>query len=208
VELADEQGLDGLSMRRLAAALGFEVMSLYNHVANKRDLVEGMLEQIAAEIELPDAALVEWKQGVRDLAIAQHQMLLRHRWAGPVSATHFPSTNRWRVLEATLQLLAAGGFEGHLRDLAYHAITLHIGGFTEQQIAYDMDDAYYAELHARVEREFSPDEYPLMADHLRYHRDPDHTPGDRPDEFRFVLDLILDGLERARDAAGKPRRRR
>ena len=198
IALADAQGLNGLSMRRLAASLGFEVMSLYNHVANKNDLLEAMLEEIAAEVELPDPDTVEWREGIRHLALAQHRMLLRHRWAGPISTIHFPGPNRWRILETTLALLAAGGFDGHLRDLGYHAITLHIGGFTAQQIAYDFDDEYYAALHQRVDREFSPEVYPLMADHLRYHRDPDHTPGERPDEFRFVLDLILDGLELAR----------
>ncbi len=75
-----------------------------------------------------------------------------------------------------------------------------MSGFTAQQIAYDYDDEFELEMLDRVEREFSAAEHPLMADHIRYHLDPDHTPGDRPDEFRFVHDLILDGLERSRDA--------
>jgi len=99
----------------------------------------------------------------------------------------------------TLRLLVVGGFDGHLRDLGYHAITLHIGGFTAQQVAYDFDDDYVGEMFARIDRELDVEAYPLTADHIRYHRDPDHTPGQRPDEFRYVLDLILDGLERARD---------
>jgi len=200
VVLADEQGIAGLSMRRLAAHLGFEVMSLYNHVANKRDLLEGMLDLIASEVDLPDPEGVDWKDGLRRLAVAQHQMLLRHRWAGPISTDHFPGAHRWKILETTLRLLAAGGFDGHLRDLGYHAITLHISGFTAQQIAYDFDDDYIGEMFARVDRELDVEAYPLMADHIRYHRDPDHTPGERPDEFGYVLDLILDGLDRARTA--------
>ncbi len=201
VELADAQGLTGLSMRRLATHLGYEVMSLYNHVADKRDLLEGMLDLIAAEVDLPDPAGVEWKDGLRRLAVTQHQMLLRHRWAGPISTDHFPGAHRWQILETTLGLLAVGGFDGHLRDLGYHAITLHIGGFTAQQIAFDVDDEHAVAMFARVDRELDVETHPLMADHIRYHRDPTHTPGERPDEFRYVLDLILDGLERARDTA-------
>lgn len=200
IELADHHGIEGLSMRKLAGHLGFEVMSLYNHVANKRDLLEGMLDLVSADIDLPDPTTVDWKDGLRQVAVATHELLLRHRWAGPISANHLPGPNGWRRAETILGLLAAGGFDGHLRDLGYHAITLHVSGFTAQQIAYDFDDEFDREMLDRVEREFSAAEHPLMADHIRYHLDPDHTPGNRPDEFRFVLDLILDGLERTRDA--------
>jgi AcrR family transcriptional regulator len=200
IELADERGLEGLSMRKLAAHLGYEPMSLYNHVDSKLDLVEGMLDLVSGETELPDPETVDWKDGLRRIAIDQHRILLRHRWAGPLVTSHFPGPNRWHLSEAILALLVAGGFDGHLRDLGYHAITLHIGGFTAQQIAYDVDDDTTADALARVARELDVDAHPLMADHIRYHTDPDHTPGERPDEFRFVLDLILDGLEQRRDA--------
>lgn len=199
IVLADDAGLTGLSMRKLAAQLGFEVMSLYNHVANKRDLLEGMLDLVHADVALPDPATTDWKDGLRQLAVGSHDVLLRHRWAGAISNTHFPGPNRWRISEAILSFLVAGGLHGHLRDLGYHAITLHVSGFTAQQIAYDFDVEFEHEMIDRVEREFPAAVYPLMADHIRYHFDPSHTPGERPDEFRFVLDLILDGLERARD---------
>lgn len=197
VELADREGLGGLSMRRLAAALDFEVMSLYNHIANKRDLLEGMLEAIAAEVELPDPGRVEWKAGLRQVAVDQHELLLRHRWAGPISVTHFPGPRRRAAMEVILQLLANGGLEGHLRDVGYHSITLHVDGFTSQVLAYDIGDADAAERAARAGDEFPAETYPRFAEHLRYHFDPDRSPDPRPDEFRFVLDLILDGLERA-----------
>lgn len=202
IELADHHGLDGLSMRKLAAQLGYEVMSLYNHVDNKLDLVEGMLDLVAGEAELPDPATVDWKSGLRQVAIDQHEILLRHRWAGPLLSSHFPGPNRWRIAETILALLVAGGFDGHLRDLGYHAITLHIGGFTAQQIAYETDDDTTAAGLARVGRELDVDAFPLMSDHIQYHTDPEHTPGERPDEFRFVLDLVLDGLEQRRDRVG------
>lgn len=197
VQLADAQGLDGLTMRRLAAALDYEVMSLYNHVAHKRDLLEGMLEVIAAETDLPDPALVDWKVGLRQVAVAQHELLLRHRWAGPIAVTHFPGPRRKAAMEVILQLLADGGLDGHLRDVGYHSITLHVGGFTSQQLAYAADQDPVSELAARAGEEFPAEAYPRFAEHLRYHFDPASSAEHRPDEFRFVLDLILDGLERA-----------
>ena len=198
VELADESGLSGVSMRKLAAHLGFEVMSLYNHVASKHDLLEGMLDLVGDEVVLPDRPTDDWRDGIRQIAVSSHHMLLRHRWAGPLVPTHFPGPNRWRTAETILALLRSGGFDGHLLDLGYHAITLHVSGFTAQQIAYDGSDEFQARMFARVDDEFSPEQYPLMDDHIRYHTDPTRVPGERPDEFRFVLDLILDGLERAR----------
>lgn len=200
VELADAEGLAGLSMRKLAAHLGFEVMSLYNHVASKRDLLEGMIDLVQGEVVLPDPGSTGWKAGIRRLAVEQHEMLLRHRWVGPLTPTHFPGPHGWRFAERLLELLSLGDLSGHLRDVGYHAVTLHVSGFTAQQIAYDFDEADAAEMYARVDLEFAAEDYPLMADHIQYHVDPTHTPGERPDEFRFVLDLILDGLERARDA--------
>lgn len=198
VELADAGGLDGLSMRKLAGHLGFEVMSLYNHVRNKEDLLEGMLDLVGAEVELPEAGSVDWQDGLRTIAVSSHRMLLRHRWAGPLLPTHFPGTNRWRTAEAILGFLRAGELDGHLLDVGYHAITLHISGFTAQQIAYDGTDEFQARMFGRLADEFSPEQFPLMDDHIRYHTDPSRVPGERPDEFRFVLDLILDGLARAR----------
>jgi len=128
-----------------------------------------------------------------------HETLLRHPWAAAVLPHHFPGPHRWRTAEAILQLLTDGGFTDDLRDLGYHAITLHVGGFTQQQLSYMIESERSAENLARFGREVSPTAFPLMVDHVQYHIDRDKAPGGRPDEFGFVLDLILDGLERARD---------
>ncbi len=199
VAYADEHGVAALSMRKLAAELGFEAMSLYNHVANKDDLFEGMADLVAAEVELPDAD-TDWKAGVRAIAVAHHRALLRHPWAGPVQSIHFPGPARWQISERILELLTAGGFTDHLRDVGFHAVTLHIAGFTQQQIAYSFDEADAQTALERVQREITPESHPQMYDHIRYHIEYDDLPGERPDEFEFVLDLILDGLERRRDA--------
>lgn len=198
IELADEHGVAGLSMRKLAAHLGFEAMSLYNHVRNKDDLVEGMLDEVANQVELPSVD-VDWKDGIRTIAVAQHDAFLRHPWAAALLPHTFPGPARWAIAEAILELLTAGGLTDHLRDVGFHAITLHIAGFTQQQLAYSFDDDRSDELMERALREVTEDTYPRMLDHIHYHEHVEDIPGERPDEFRFVLDLILDGLDRRRD---------
>ena len=199
IALADVGGVEALSMRKLAASLGFEVMSLYNHVANKDDLLDGMLDEIYGELPpIPDD--VGWKQGVITLAVETHDLLLRHRWAAPLIPQRFPGPNRFGHAERLLELLTVGGFDDDLRDLGYHAVTLHIAGFTQQQLSYSMPAEDRDAGMARFHREVSEDRFPLMVDHVRYHEEHRGHTAERPDEFRFVLDLIVDGLERRRDA--------
>lgn len=202
IEMADRGGVDDLSMRRLADELGFKVMSLYNHVANKDELLELMVDRILGAVEFVDPDHVDdldWKSAITDLAVAEHRLILAHPWVASVMNTVFPRTGRWRLAEELLRLLTVGGFTDHLRDLGYHAITLHVGGFTQQQIGYQFTPEREAEMLARFHRDVTEDVYPLMVDHVRYHEVMDTIPGERPDEFRFVLDLILEGLERRRD---------
>src|SRR4051794_628717 len=80
LELVDEEGLGALTMRKLGQRLGFEAMSLYNHVANKEDVIDGMLELVLAETHLPTTA-EDWVSAVRESAISLHAALQRHRWA-------------------------------------------------------------------------------------------------------------------------------
>lgn len=197
MELADANGLTALSMRKLAAQLGFEVMSLYNHVANKEDLLEGMLDLVSREIEHPPEDATGWKTRLRCIAISAHEMLLRHHWAGELWPHVFPGAARWRYMEAVLELLKDAGLTGHERDLGFHAVTLHVTGFTQQQHAYAISSAQARESYARIEEELPEESYPLMNEHIRYHQNMDAVPGERPDDFRFVLDLILDGLDRS-----------
>lgn len=199
IALADEHGVDGLSMRKLAAQLGYEVMSLYNHVRNKDDLLEAMLDEVYGTIA-PPAADDDWKPALRSLAVRTHDALLAHRWAAPLIPTTFPGPNRFGVMEWVLDLLRRSGFDDHVRDLGFHAVTLHIAGFTQQQLSYASVGERMNEAMDRFAREVTPDRFPLMVDHAAYHTERDRDPGDRPDEFEFVLDLILDGLERLRPA--------
>lgn len=197
IELADRDGVDELSMRKLAAALGFEAMSLYNHVANKQELLEGMIDGIYGELEPPDPT-GGWKLAVRRRAIQTHRLLLRHRWAPPLLPFLFPGPLRWAESEYLLDRLGEADFDDHTGDLAYHAVTLHVAGFTQQQLSYTMPADRSVLLLQRMRDQAPRDEYPLMNAHVDYHVERDTTPGTRPDEFEFVLDLILDGLDRLR----------
>lgn len=193
VALADAHGVERLTMRSLARSLGYEVMSLYNHVSNKDDVLDGIVDRVAGEIDDPPDD-VDWHVGVRLIAMSAHEAIVRHRWAASLWTTRWPGPNRWHHMEALLELLDRADFPDDLADLAFHAITLHIQGFTQQQIDFTMTSDDEAEMYDRIEREVSPDLYPRMLEHIRYHLETETN----HDEFGFVLDLILDGLERKR----------
>ena len=192
VAMADEHGVEGLSMRKLAKELDYEVMSLYNHVANKDDLLDGMADTVAGGIALP-AEDLPWKRAVREIAVSWHEALVRHRWAAAMLSQRWPGPNRWRHMDNLLRLLSTADLPDDVADLGFHAITMHIQGFTQQQIAYS---AVVPDEEAMLERfraEVSPEVFPHIVAHVRYHGETDGP----LDEFGFVLDLILDGLERA-----------
>lgn len=192
IDLADEQGLDGLSMRKLATHLGAGAMSIYNHVANKDDLLDAMVDRVAGEPDLPDHTN-DWRSAARQLALDTHHALLRHPWAITMWQTRWPGPNRWRHMETLLAILSNADFTEDHADLAFHAITMHIQGFTQQQVSYASEFEDETPLLARVTTELDPSVFPHLLNHIRYHREGGAT----QNEFAFVLDLILDGLERA-----------
>lgn len=184
-------------MRKLASSLGYEAMSLYNHVANKQQLLERMLDGVYGELPPPDPTC-GWKSAIRHRAVDVHRMLLRHTWAPPLLPFLFPGPNRWEESEYLLARLAEAGFDDHTGDLGYHAVTLHIAGFTQQQVSYSLPDEVSEHLLTRFRTEAPRAAYPLMNAHVDYHIERDNASDGRPDEFEFVLDLILDGLDRMR----------
>jgi AcrR family transcriptional regulator len=204
VRLADDGGIDSLSMRRLARKLGVEAMSLYNHVGGKADLVDGITDLVVSEIELPED-VEPWDEAIRRCAVSAHDTFIRHPWAcslvmGP-SATRTFRMPRMRYMEWLLARLRAAGFSPELTYHAYHALDSHIVGFTLWQLGH-MEGAkaiadgkdfeqVITELFAQIQ-----DDFPYLAEHAEQHRNPPAGKG----EFEFGLDLILDGLRRARDS--------
>lgn len=195
VALADAEGIDALSMRRLAQELGVEAMSLYYHVANKADLLNAIVEVVVGEIRLPPAE-AEWKAAIRATAVSAHEILVRHPWsASLVLSGSGLSLGRLRYMEAILGSLRRGGFSAEMTDHAYHALDSHIMGFTLWQVGMDLgteDDlrAMAGEFLAQL----SVDEFPHLAEHIEQHLKPNDP--DDVGEFEFGLGLILDGLER------------
>jgi AcrR family transcriptional regulator len=198
VALADESGLDAVSMRRLARELGVEAMSLYNHVAGKDDILGGIVELVAGEIDLAlDEA--DWKVGMRRRAISAHEVLSAHAWAGNLwMSSRSLGGARMRYAESVLRGLREGGFPPELTYHAFHVLQSYVLGVTLQEQNLRFEPGELKELAGRFLREFPADEFPELAEHVRQHMEPSEGHGGT---FEFGLELVLDGLERLRDAA-------
>jgi AcrR family transcriptional regulator len=199
VHRADEDGIASLSMRKLGQELGVEAMALYHHFANKDDLVDNMVDLVFGEIEVP-ARGGSWRTAMRQRAIAVRDALLRHPWAiGLMESRRRPGSANLRHHDAVIGNLRAGGFDIALAAHAYSLLDSYIYGFalTKMNLPFDTSDSV-ADVAQSMLEPFPPDEYPNMVEILT-----DHVlkPGyDYRDEFEYGLDLILDGLERARGA--------
>lgn len=198
IALADDGGIEALSMRKLAQKLGVEAMSLYNHVANKDDLLDGMIELVASEIDLASEG-GNWKTVMRQRAISAHDVLLRHPWSSGLWMSREGSGGaRMRFADSVLRGFREAGFPKDLTYHAFHVLQSHIVGYTLYVASFPFDMAELGELVARFLREFPADDYPDLAVHIRQHMEPtDEQEG----AFEFGLDLILGGLERLRDTA-------
>ncbi len=200
VRLADEVGFESLTMRRLGQELGVQAMSLYNHVANKDDIRDGIVDLVLSEIEVPSND-TDWKAAVRQSAISAHEAFLRHPWAcSLMMSTTGVSPARLHWMESLLGTLRHAGFSADLTHHAYHALDSHITGFTLWQVSFPFKThEELADLAENFRRELPAHEYPYVAEHVEQHL-AEPTPDD-PSEFEFGLDLILDGLARIRGKA-------
>jgi AcrR family transcriptional regulator len=199
VALAGARGIEALTMRRLGEELGVEAMSLYKYVANKDDLLDGMVDAVFGEIELP-AQGTDWRTAMRDRAISVRGALTRHPWATPLMQSRSrPGPATLRHHDAVIGTLRAAGFPIALVAHAFSALDSYIYGFALQQRSLPFEtEEETAELAQSIMASFPADEYPhlveLTVEHVL-------KPGyDYGDEFEFGLDLLLDGLERARSA--------
>ena len=197
MELADEGGIEAVSMRKIAHALGVEAMSLYNHVASKADILDGIVDLVATEVDL---ALTgdDWKEAMRRRVISAHEVLLKHPWAANLwmSSQTFGDA-RMRYADAVLRGFREGGFSEELTYHAFHVVQSHIMGFTMYVASFDFDVEELEQLAADFLETFPVDEYPDLALHIRQHAGPGE---EHEGTFEFGLDLVLDGLERLRDA--------
>ncbi len=191
----DEGGIESLSMRKLALELGVQAMSLYNHVTNKDDILDGIVDIVVGEIEVPSFE-VDWKTAMRRRSTSAHEMLLRHPWAtmplvsrinvGPAMLTY---------INATLGCLHEAGFSLERADQIWNVLDSHIYGFTLQELNFPVEVENYSEAAKDGLPLISADQYPYMNQlthaviEKRY---------DGIQDFEFGLELILDGLDRFR----------
>ena len=200
IQIADKAGIDSLTMRKLAQKLGIEAMTLYYYFAKKDDIVDGILDLVVSEIEVPSGG-PDWKAAVRRSAVSAHQVLLRHPWACSLmmSPTRVRG-GRLRYMESLLGRLREAGFSANMTHHAYHALDSHIIGFTMWEVGYTTGARQLPDSGAAFRRELTVEKYPYLNEHME-----EHVAESRRDEsegeFEFGLDLILEGLEKIRRAA-------
>lgn len=192
VAYADKHGTETLSMRVLAGELGCGVMSLYNHVANKDDMFDAMVEVVAGEIVLSPDDVCDWKVALRDTAISAHDALTRHPWVISLWSNRALGPVKLQHMESILRVLREAGFSVELACRGYHAVTMHISGFTFQQLDFPVNKDNVKEAAAQFLNDFPEGGIPYFTEHVRHHLSEKH----HGDDFTFMLDLILDGLER------------
>jgi AcrR family transcriptional regulator len=176
LELADEGGIESLTMRNLGQTLGFEAMSLYNHVAGKDDVIDGMLDLVLDEGDVP-AGEGAWDDAIRASAVSVHSAL-----------------RRLRYMDSLLGRLREAGFDAETTYHAYHVLDGHIFGFSLWEASHSFSDEDAAEMAEAFQRSVKPEEYPYLREHGEQH----FADGPHQDvsAFEFGLDLILDGLRR------------
>jgi AcrR family transcriptional regulator len=195
IDLADEVGISALSMRKLAQRLDVEAMSLYHHVRDKTDLLDGMLDVIVRDFERP-ATGGDWRSAIRASAISAHDALVAHPWAPGLMTTATAGPTRLGYMDALLGRLRAAGFSAELTHHAYHALDSHIVGFTLWQAGFASLPMDLGDLATTFLQTLDREAYPWLAEHVEQHSGP---PTDADvSEFEFGLDVLLEGLERRR----------
>lgn len=192
LQLADESGIESFSMRKLAEALSVKAMSLYNHVKNKDDIIDGIVDIVASEIEVPDVG-ADWKASMRRRAKSAHDVLLKHPWATMeiVSRVNIGPA-MLRYVDATIGCLREAGFSFEMADHAWNAIDAHIYGFTLQELNFPFEEEAYSEVAENYISLIPADRYPYLNGMTRQVMSGEC---DGIHDFEFGLELLLDGLE-------------
>lgn len=202
LKLADRQGLEALSMRTLAQALKVEAMSLYNHVGGKEEILDGLTDLVAGELQVP-AAGGDWKAAMRARATTAHAVLMKHPWATQLFVSRLNiGPNMLRYVDATITCLRSAGFSWPMADWAWNGLDAYTYGFTLQRLNFPLEPAEYAKTAANFIHLIPADRFPgmhgLSSEIIAGRHD-----GLQP--FELGLDILLDGYERLRltaDARG------
>jgi AcrR family transcriptional regulator len=206
VALADEGGVDALSMRRIAQTLGVVPMALYKHVANKNELLDGMIDAVVGEID-PPAAGADWKTAIRMRVLSARRMLLRHPWAPEVIESRMkeratPTLAVMEYLDSMIGIFRAGGLSIDLTHHAMHVMGSRLLGFSQELFEDGSPRDPEADMPPPAEL---AERFPHITElAMAVAHDEESVVGSGCDdqlEFEFALDLTLDGLERLHGAA-------
>lgn len=200
VRLADREGVDGLSMRRLAGALGAGAMSLYHYVANKEELLDAMIDIVFEEIELPTEG-TNWQSAMRRRSVSTRQVLARHPWAiGLMESRTSPGPAHLRHREAVTACLRKAGFSVLMATHANWLLDVYVYGFALQSASLPFDTAdEFADMAEDVFLpQLPPDEFPYLNESAAALIAAGYDPAE---EFTFGLDLVLAALEPLRTSA-------
>lgn len=195
VRLADDIGLEAFSMRSLADALHVKVMSLYNHISSKEHVLDGMVELVVSEIELPSGSQ-DWRCAMRQRARSAHAVLMKHPWATMlfVSRLHI-GPNMLRYVDATIGCLRSAGFSYPMADHAWTALDAFIYGFTLQKLNFPLNPNDYASAAEKFLPLIPVERFPFLNGMSQ------EVIAGRHDGLHHLdlgLELLLDGLERMR----------
>jgi AcrR family transcriptional regulator len=199
VALADEVGIEALSMRKLAEELGVVPMALYKHVASKEELLDGLVDIVVGEID-PPVGGTDWKSAVRQRILSARRSLQRHPWAaGVIESRTNPSPVVLAYIDSMIGMFRAGGFSADLTHHALHAVGSRLYGFTQE--VFDHSQSVDPETRTLLVREMEG-RYPHIAEMVEtvYHDEASVVGRGCDDqfEFEFALDLLLDGLDSLR----------
>lgn len=195
LRMADAEGIASLSMRKLAQALDVEAMSLYNHVPNKENILDGLVELVVEEITLPPPG-DDWRAAMRLRAHSAHTVLMRHPWATMLFVSRFNiGPNMLRYVDASIGCLRAAGFSYPMADHAWTALDAYVYGFTLQKLNFPLDPKEYAPSAAQFLPLIPPERFPhlhgMSVEVIEGRHDGMH-------QLDLGLELLLDGLERLR----------
>jgi AcrR family transcriptional regulator len=192
IDLADKDGLDSLSMRKLAQEMGVKAMSLYNHVTNKDDMLDSMVDIVVSEIESPKID-DDWRDAMRRRAISAYKILLRHPWAAMVLMSRMNvGSSMLQYIDMTLGCLYEAGFSFEMADHVRNVIDSHIYGFTLQELNFPINESDYSKMAAEGLLIIPANKYPYL-NKLTHHVIEGSYNGIH--DFEFGLELILNGLE-------------
>ncbi|HMI91787.1 MAG TPA: TetR/AcrR family transcriptional regulator C-terminal domain-containing protein [Polyangiales bacterium] len=197
LQMADKDGLESLSMRRLAQALKVEAMSLYNHVANKEQILDGLVELVVGEIDLP-AIGGDWRRELRARACSAHAVLMHHPWATMLLVARMNiGPNMLRYIDATIGCLREAGFSYPMADHAWTAIDAYVYGFTLQKLNFPLEPSEYVSAGKQFLPLIPVEQFPYMHGMSMEVIEGRH---DGMHHLELGIDLLLDGLERLRAA--------